>query len=104
MIHDTLTKLEAHLAAARQLDEPTRDELERLLETLRDEIGMLAHTDATAAGQITEKVVRVESAEAHELHEALQSLSVEVTGFEQSHPKLTQLVNRISTTLANLGI
>lgn len=104
MIRDTLVQLESKLHAARQLDEPTRRELERLLGTLRNEIDALARTHAAEAGQITTKIARVESAEAHELHEALQSLSVEVTGFEQSHPKLTQLVNRISTTLANLGI
>ncbi len=104
MIHDTLTKLETKLAAAQQLDESTRGEVERLMKTLHAEIDVLARTHTTGAGQITEKVVRVEAAEAHELQEALQSLSVEVTGFEQSHPKLTQLVNRISTTLANLGI
>ena len=104
MIHDTLTKLETKLAAAQQLDESTRGEVERLMKTLHAEIDVLARTHTTGAGQITEKVVRVESAEAHELQEALQGLLAEVTGFEQSHPKLTQLVNRISTTLANLGI
>lgn len=104
MIRDTLVQLESKLHGAQQLDAPTRRELEGLLGTLRNEINALAHTHATEAGQITERIARVESAEAHELHEALQSLSVEVTGFERSHPRLTQLVNRISTTLANLGI
>lgn len=104
MIHDTLAELETRVHATRQLDEPTRRELEKLLETLRGEIGALARTHAAEAGQLTEKIVRVEAAEAHDLHEALESLSAEVTGFERSHPKLTQLVNRISATLANLGI
>ncbi len=104
MIRDTFVRLESKLHAAQQLDTPTRRELEQLLGTLRSEINALARTHATESGRITERIARVESAEAHELHEALQRLSVEVTGFEQSHPKLTQLINRISTTLANLGI
>ena len=35
---------------------------------------------------------------------SVQDLSASVDGFEQSHPELVQIVNRICTTLSNLGI
>jgi small-conductance mechanosensitive channel len=89
MIHDTLAQLEAKLRATPQLEEPARRELQALLERLQREIAAEA---------------RSESADVHELRDTLQSLSSEIRGFEQSHPRLTQLINRLSTTLANLGV
>jgi hypothetical protein len=35
---------------------------------------------------------------------SLKGLSSSVEGFEKSHPQLVQVVNRICTTLSNLGI
>jgi hypothetical protein len=35
---------------------------------------------------------------------SVRGLRSSVTGFERSHPKLVQIVNTISNTLANLGI
>jgi uncharacterized protein YoxC len=38
------------------------------------------------------------------LKSSVEELRSSVEGFEQSHPKLVEVVNRISNTLANLGI
>jgi hypothetical protein len=38
------------------------------------------------------------------LKNPVEELRSSVEGFEQSHPKLVQAVNSISSTLANLGI
>jgi Domain of unknown function (DUF4404) len=38
------------------------------------------------------------------LEHSLLGLRSSVDGFEQSHPKLVQIVNSISNTLSNLGI
>jgi hypothetical protein len=34
----------------------------------------------------------------------LRGLQSSAEGFEKSHPKLVEIVNRISSTLSNLGI
>jgi F0F1-type ATP synthase membrane subunit b/b' len=38
------------------------------------------------------------------LKSSVGELQTSVEGFEQSHPKLVEAVNRISNTLSNLGI
>jgi len=38
------------------------------------------------------------------LKNSVEELRTSVTGFEQSHPQLVEVVNRISSSLANLGI
>jgi hypothetical protein len=38
------------------------------------------------------------------LKNSVEELRLSVEGFEQSHPKLVEAVNRISSSLANLGI
>ena len=38
------------------------------------------------------------------LRNSVEELRSSVEGFEQSHPKIIEVVNRISSSLANLGI
>ena len=110
MIRDTIAKIEARLKDSRSLNDRTRQELLSLLDTLRGEVTELSKTDAARAQRIagvadtsTEAAVR-EEPNAEHVQNALQELSASVDGFEQSHPKLVQIVNRIATTLSNLGI
>jgi hypothetical protein len=82
----------------------------QLLATLKAEVDVLAKTNAEQADSIT-GFARVSTHEAtrSDQNPQLRELSVRglrssVTGFERSHPKLVQIVNTISNTLANLGI
>ena len=110
MIQQTLTKIEDRLAEAGALDQETRRELLRLVGTLKQEITELSKTDADQAQSIAEFA----ATSAHEatraqrrpdlLGHSLGGLAASVDGFEESHPRLVQIVNAISQTLANLGI
>ena len=42
--------------------------------------------------------------EKHALSQPLEGLVTSIEGFEASHPAITALVNRIATTLGNMGI
>lgn len=110
MIGDTISEIEARLQKATSLNDDTKRELRDLLSKLKAEITDLARTDADQArsiagfaGSSAHEAIRSEK-KPELLQHSLDGLSASVEGFEESHPQLVQLVNRICTTLANLGI
>ena len=110
MIDDTIAKIESQLATSEHLSTERKAELLRLLEALKQEIAVLSRTDREGAQSIA-KFAEVSTHEAFRTAQnpRLRELSVDglrssVEGFEQSHPRLVQVVNSISQTLANLGI
>lgn len=110
MIHDTIARIEAQIQNAANLPEERREELARLLATLRSEVGELAKTH----GEQAESIAGFAQVSAHEamrsqpnpelLEHSLGGLSASVSEFEKSHPRLVQIVNNICNTLSNLGI
>ena len=110
MIRDTISEIEARLQNSSSLSPETRRELTDLLARLKSEVTELARTDADQAASIAgfaqtsaHEATRSEKNE-QLLKLSLNGLSASVEGFEQSHPDLVQIVNRICTTLSNLGI
>ena len=110
MIRDTLSKIEARLQHAGALNDETRRELTTLVSTLKTEITELSKTNADQAqsiagfaGTSTHEATREEK-NPELLEHSLKGLAASVDGFEQSHPQLVQIVNRICTALSNLGI
>ena len=112
MIQDTIAKIEARLREANlnQASAREREELLALLATLKSEVAGLSATHAEAA----QSIAGFTAVSAHEATRetpnpelvdlSLRGLASSVQGFEQSHPRLVQVVNAICTTLANLGI
>ena len=110
MIEDTIRKIELRLQNAEALKDDRRAELVELLATLKAEVAELSKTDADQARSIagftelsTHEATRPEQ-DPQLLKLSLEGLSTSVRGFEQSHPRLVQIVNSISQTLSNLGI
>ena len=110
MIHDTIQKIEARIRRADSINPEARDELIRLLATLKGEVTDLAETHHDEAHSIagftdvsTHEATR-ETRDPRLLKLSIEGLSSSVDGFGKSHPKLVQLVNRICETLANLGV
>jgi len=110
MIQDTISKLEERLRNAGSVKDHNRTELLALLATLKSEVSGLSETDADKAQSIagftavsTHEAIREQkNPELADL--SLKGLASSVQGFEESHPKLVQVVNSICTTLSNLGI
>jgi hypothetical protein len=110
MIEDTLAKIEARLKSAEAIPAEKRRELQQLLATLKAEVGKLSKTHAEQA----QSIAGFTEVSAHEatrerqnpqlLKLSLNGLKSSVEEFEKSHPKLVDIVNSISNTLANLGI
>ncbi len=110
MIQDTIGKIEARIEGADAIKADRRRELMQLLGTLKSEVAELSKTH----GEQAQSIAGFTQLSAHEATRAeqnpellklsLDGLTSSVRGFEESHPRLVQIVNAISHTLANLGI
>ncbi len=109
MIHDTLSKIESRIGQSGVKDD-AKAELITLLGTLKAEVAELSKTH----GEEAQSIAGFTQVSAHEatreepnpalVRHSLDGLSASVEGFEKSHPRLVEIVNRICTTLSNLGI
>jgi hypothetical protein len=110
MIEDTIGKIEARIQGAEAVKEERRQELLQLLGTLKSEVAELSKTHEEQAQSIAgfTEVSAHEATRAKQNPEllklSLEGLGSSVRGFEESHPRLVQIVNGISSTLSNLGI
>ena len=110
MIDDTIAKIEERIKAAETIKDERRKELLQLLATLKSEVGDFSHSHGDEARSIagftelsTHEAMRAQQ-NPELLNLSLRGLTSSVAGFEQSHPRLVQIVNTISNTLSNLGI
>jgi hypothetical protein len=106
----TIGEIEAKIRDADAISEERKRELLQLLATLKTEVGALSKTHVEQAQSIAgfaqlsahEATRGEQNPELREL--SIRGLHSSVEGFEQSHPKLVQIVDRICNTLSNLGI
>ncbi len=109
MIQDTISKIESRIGQSGVKDD-SKAELLTLLGTLKSEVAELSKTH----GEEAQSIAGFTEVSAHEatreqpnpalLEHSLGGLSASVDGFEKSHPRLVAIVNRICTTLSNIGI
>ncbi len=110
MIENTIGEIEAKIHGSSSISEERKAELLQLLGTLKSEVGSLAKTHDEQASRIADLAQTSTHAatnpaqDTQSLEDSLQGLRSSVNGFEQSHPKLVQVVNGISKTLSDLGI
>ena len=99
MIEDTIRQIEARLHASETLAPATRLELLALLTQLRAEA---AHLPALPPGERFD--LPGEAVEVKTMQDDVERLRHSVQDFEDSHPKVIQLVNHLANTLSGLGI
>ena len=110
MIDKTIQEIEARLRQADSLPAEKREELLGLFSTLRAEVVEISEEHGDTARDIAGHSDRSTSEltstapDRDRLQASIDGLSGSVSGFEESHPKLVQAVNRICVTLSNLGI
>jgi hypothetical protein len=110
MIDDTIQRIEARLRSSDAMPDTMRGELLALLATLKSEVAQLPAASARQAESIARAAdISTEQAVAPERDEesyrgALDDLAGSVREFEDSHPRLVQVVNNLANTLAGLGI
>lgn len=110
MIQDRIEKIETTLRNSPNLTAEARDELLALIEDLKAEVAPLAQShgdDAQSIAQFADASVHEATRTAQKpalIEAALKGLSTSVQGFEASHPRLVQIVDRLALTLSNMGI
>ena len=108
MIDETIEKTQQQLKQSRNLSPEKRAELMDLVAQLKTEVANLSESDPERAQTIAGFAERSAQEATRETQEpvknAIDELESSVTGFEAAHPKLTAVVNRIASTLSNLGI
>src|SRR5260370_30582394 len=110
MIEDTIGKIEARIQGADAIKDERGRELLELLGTLKSEVAALSRTNSDQAQSIAgfTEISAHEATRADQnpqlLNLSLQGLGSSVKGFEESHPRLVQIVNAISNPLSNFGI
>ncbi len=113
MIEETIRKIETRIEESKKRGnekDEGMEELVQLLETLKGEVAELSKTHAERAESIAgfAKVSAHEATRSEQNPELLKlsvrGLASSVEGIESSHPKLVDIVNRISVMLSNMGI
>ncbi len=110
MIEKTIEKIESSIRKMGGLDNQRKDELIRLLSELKSEVGELSRKNSEHAESIAgfvevaahEATRKNKSAKLQEV--SLEGLASSVRGFEASHPRLVEAVNRICSLLSGIGI
>lgn len=110
MIQERIEQIASKVQDAATLSESAKADLLGLLSALKSEVDELAtarRADAENVAQFaeasTQEAIRAEQ-EPEQLNAAIHGLRATAEGLEATHPKLTDLLNRIATTLANMGI
>ena len=110
MIEKIISEIEANLRHGKVVDDAKKQELLDLLKQLKTEVSNLSKTDVEQASSIA-GFAQISTHEATRSKPDSKLVEISVTGlrssvdgFEQTHPQLVEIVNRISNTLANLGI
>ncbi len=110
MIPKTIAEIEARIRQSQSIPDTRRAELLALVATLKEEVGELAKTRGEQAQNIAAHTrayadeVIIEGGRPAARQSAQDRLTGSVSEFEQTHPKLVEVVNRIATMLSNLGI
>jgi hypothetical protein len=110
MLEQTITNIEERIRKAESIGENDRDDLLKLLITLKSEVIELSKTHAdhaesiTGFTQISAHEATREQKNKHLMKLSLTGLTSSVDELETSYPKLVETVNRISQILANMGI
>jgi hypothetical protein len=110
MIQDRLEKIAADIQSTQNIPDATKAELLNLLSDLKTEIETLSKTHGEDARSIagfadvsTNEATRA-GKKPQLVHASLQGLTSSVEGFETTHPRLTQMVNRLAVILSDMGI
>jgi hypothetical protein len=96
MIDRHIDHLESRIRNAEGLSDERRGELLGLIESLRREA-------ASLPPEVREKL-EVAAPDDRPVDDVVTEIQGSLTGFEASHPKLTQLTNQIAVVLSNMGI
>jgi hypothetical protein len=110
MLQDTISQIEGRIQNSGAVDDAHRAELLALLGQLKGEIGHLSETHLEQAesiacfADVSAREATRSTRNPETLRHSIGGLESSVGEFEETHPQLVSIVNRIATALANMGI
>jgi Domain of unknown function (DUF4404) len=104
----TLKNIKHKIASLESVSSKDKAELDALVENLHEELSSIASTDHNKASKIGD-VVQTTADKALEgdaltVQSTIDDFSTSIEKLEVTHPKLTDIVNRICMMLADIGI
>ncbi|MGD0231482.1 MAG: DUF4404 family protein [Syntrophorhabdales bacterium] len=110
MIPETLETIEEKIKNADSIKEEDKQELLKLLSTMKAEVVRLSRTDPEQA----ESIAGFAQVSMHEatrgqrneqlMHLSIKGLTSSIEGFESTHADLVKIVNSIAYILSNMGL
>lgn len=110
MIEDAVKKLEEAIRRLESQDVAKRAELLGALDALKGELARVTESESEKARSVAgfAEVAAHEATRGEKpsglLKHALEGLAMSAKGFEVSHPRLVEAVDRLATMLARIGI
>ncbi len=101
MIEDKLKNIEERIRQSENMSVENKDAVLNLLSELKDEIG--ASTESVEEG-VKQGISEMDHEDEGIIKSAFNEISSTISEFEESHPKLVQIVNSICTQLSNSGL
>ncbi len=101
MVEEKLKKIEEKIRQSENLPVENKAALIELLAELKSE---LKENNCDVRSNLKEKITDINHKEEGIIKSTFSELNHKIEGFEESHPRLVQLVNAICTQLSNSGL
>lgn len=101
MIEDKLEKIEERIRQSENMNDENKDSLLALLSELKEEINTSSSKVET---DLKKDISGIDDEDEGIIQSAFNDINEKITDFEESHPKLVQIVNSICTQLSNSGL
>ncbi|MCM8530490.1 MAG: DUF4404 family protein [Lentisphaeraceae bacterium] len=101
MVEDKLNKIEEKISQSENMTDENKAQVLELLKELKGEIS--SESSATEDTGIEKNISEIDSENEGFIKSAFNDINETINDFEESHPKLVQIVNSICTQLSNSG-
>ena len=101
MISDKLKIIEDRIIQSETMAEENKTAILALLKELKSEIN---ETSENVSTDLKQNISNIDSEDEGFIQSAFKEMNSTMTEFEESHPKLVQIVNSICTQLSNSGL
>lgn len=101
MVEDKLKKIEERISQSENMAEENKAMVLELLKELKSEIG---ENSENVGPELKQNISEIDSDDEGFIKSAFNDMNGTLAEFEESHPKLVQIVNSICTQLSNSGL
>jgi len=100
MIEDKFEKIEGRIRQSVNMDDENKDALLQLLTELKTEI---KSTSVEVGTGLKKDISKIDDEDEGIIKSAFSDINEKIAELEESHPRLVQILNSISTQLSNSG-